>query len=125
MSKAKASDKKSNLNQDDPNTFGDSSDDGGGPTFDDTLRPLLPPGEYSASCVRVRRYRDHRFNRNVIVLEFAVAEGEYGGAKLDRFYRQSLDVRRIESRDRVERHVEIQPTERQLDFVLGTEFWPG
>ena len=67
------------------------------PTFDDKLRPWIPQGEYTALCSAARKYRDYRFKRDVIVLEFCIAEGEHAGKRLERYYRLTPRVTKASS----------------------------
>lgn len=64
------------------------------PAFDDDLRPLIPEGEYSVVCTKTSSYHDARYKREVVVLEFRVAEGPYAGTQLQRFHAASSSVRR-------------------------------
>jgi hypothetical protein len=56
------------------------------PICDRDHEPYVPEGDYSASCVGAKRYRNRRFKRDEFALTFVIADGSYAGAKVKRYY---------------------------------------
>jgi hypothetical protein len=64
----------------------EASDDDWAPTALDDARPLVPPGEYMALCYRTKVVYHRAFKRRLILADFQIADGEFQGTHLQRFY---------------------------------------
>jgi hypothetical protein len=56
------------------------------PVCDRDHEPCVPEGDYSASCISAKRYRNRRFKRDEFALTFVVLMGLYAGTKVKRYY---------------------------------------
>ena len=59
------------------------------PVCDRDPAPLVPDGEYPASCKSAKRYRNPRYKRDEIVLTFVLYECEKAGTEVMRYFAAS------------------------------------
>jgi hypothetical protein len=56
------------------------------PTCDQNPAPCVPEGEYLAFCNSAQKYRNPRFKRDEIALQFALCDCEWAGIRLMRYF---------------------------------------